>query len=280
MIRLPPRTPTQLSDAIFTQIVSRHTASEVTVLEDHFAQEQPIALVFNGISHAVMMATPVDLEAFAVGFSCSEGIVEHVSDIFDIEIEKHLEGIEVQITIAQACFLNLKAQRRTMTGRTGCGLCGVESLSLFEKENIPNAPVTSPHLELTRNILDRALAMLPDRQPIMKITGGTHAASWCSETGEILQTYEDVGRHNALDKLLGWYALTQSAEKSAPGWVLMTSRAGYELIRKLARLNIATLATLSAPTALALQTAQQFQIQLYSFCRPQTFLSHSLPPPR
>lgn len=237
-------------------------ATGAALAEDRVAEECPVALVFNGISHAVMMASPADLEEFATGFALSEGIVASPSEIHDLEIQIYPDGVEVSMQVAQPAFLALKDKRRTLTGRTGCGVCGTESLSLLDltPESVLPASRLPGHAEL-----QRALAELPEYQPLTRLTGCAHAAAWCSPQGAILRAFEDVGRHNALDKLLGWLAL----EKLAPaaGFVLMTSRASYELIRKLARRGVPVLATISAPTALAIRLAHASGITLLSFCR-------------
>ena len=237
---------------------------------DLVAEEYPVALVFNGISHAVMMATPCDLEAFATGFALSEGIVASRQEIHDVEVLFHASGAEVQISIAQSAFVNLKAQRRTLTGRTGCGVCGTESLQLLDLE--PQKVATRQTFVPDHSLIQRILAALPQHQPLMQATGCAHAAAWCAADGEILRVFEDVGRHNAMDKLLGWMARQEI--DPAQGLVFLTSRASYELVLKAARLNIPTIATISAPTSLAVRIAQAAGIRLLSFCRANGFVEY------
>lgn len=250
--------------------VSRHRHGELQSCQDVVAEEYPVSLVFNGISHAVMMATPCDLEEFAIGFTLSEGIVAHVREIHDLEVLFHADGAEIQLTIAQPAFLNLKAHRRTLTGRTGCGVCGTESLQLLDL--VPEKVDDSSAIVPDHQLIQRILADLPAHQPLMQATGGAHAAAWCTATGAIMRVFEDVGRHNALDKLLGWMA-RQEIDPAA-GLVFLTSRASYELIRKAARRNIPVMATISAPTSLAVRMAHEAGIHLLSFCRPNGFVEY------
>jgi len=231
---------------------------------DRVAEEFPVALVFNGISHAVMMTTPRDLEAFAVGFALTEGIVGAASDIFDIELAMHENGAEVRLRIAQEAFLLLKQRRRSLAGRTGCGVCGLESLALLDLAPAPLAPVPG-RAEILPEAVWRAARDLPARQPLMRETGGIHAAAWCAPDGGVLRVMEDVGRHNALDKLIGQLALARADLRQ--GFVFMSSRASYELVRKAARMQIPALATISAPTSLAIGIARQAGMRLLSFCR-------------
>jgi FdhD protein len=169
---------------------------------DRVVEELPIALVFNGISHAVMMATPIDLEAFALGFALSEGIVERASDVFDIEASCSADSAEVHLSVSQHAFMALKARRRALAGRTGCGVCGIESIALLDLD-----PARIDHagaaVDIGADAVNRAARELPAHQLLMRETGGIHAAAWCSRDGEIIDVFEDVGRHNALDKLIG-----------------------------------------------------------------------------
>ncbi|MDP5240914.1 formate dehydrogenase accessory sulfurtransferase FdhD [Uliginosibacterium sp. 31-16] len=256
--------------------VQRHRDGRDERVQDLVAEEVPVALVFNGISHAVMMASPADLEEFATGFALSEGILAAPGEIRDLEILQHTDGIEIAMTIAEPAFLALKDHRRSLTGRTGCGVCGTESLSLLDltPERVSPANFTVDHAAIRR-----ILAELPAHQPLTQATGCAHAAAWCSPAGEIQRVFEDVGRHNALDKLLGWLALRRIDHTD--GFVFLTSRASYELVRKVARRNIATLATISAPTALAIRLAHDAGIRLLSFCRDKGFVEYpaeSAPP--
>jgi FdhD protein len=231
---------------------------------DCIAAEVPVALVFNGISHAVMMATPADLEAFALGFALSEGLLASRDECRGIEVVDGGQGIEVQLEVASGAAARLQAQRRSLVGRTGCGLCGIDSLQRLDLVPQPlRLPAWADRL-LAATVL-RAFSQLPGLQALNAKTGAHHAAAWVSPTGEISGVMEDVGRHNALDKLLGQRALAKLPFDD--GFIIMSSRASYELVRKCARMGVPVLATISAPTTLAVDIARQAGMQLYGFCR-------------
>lgn len=256
-----------------SQKIVRHHAEVRRVDSDYVAEECPVALVFNGISHAVMMATPKSLREFAVGFSLTEGIVQKPSEIFELEVMEGCAGIEVQMIISQKSFFELKAKRRALAGRTGCGVCGIESLELLDLcpgkiANYPEKVVPSA------SVIERASHSLPGFQSLMHVTGGVHAAAWCSAEGDIIKVFEDVGRHNALDKLIGFLALQEVEMRN--GFVFMSSRASYELVRKVARMDIPMLATISAPTSLAIEIARMAGVSLVSFCRNDGFVEYVL----
>jgi FdhD protein len=256
--------------------VRRHRSGSVETAGDRIGQEWPIALVFNGISHAVMMCTPRDLEAFAIGFAISEGIVERGSDIHDIEVTMHAEGspipyAQVDLTVVQQAFVALKERRRALAGRTGCGVCGVESIDLLDlaPERVPD---TGFMARLAPDAIARAARALPEHQALTKLTGGLHAAAWCAADGTILRAFEDVGRHNALDKLIG--QLVRERADTTDGFVFLSSRASYELVRKAARVGIPMVATISAPSSLAVTIARQAGIRLLSFCREAGYVDY------
>ncbi len=228
---------------------------------DQVAVEAPVAMVFNGISHAVMMATPTDLEAFALGFALSEGLLLSKAECYGIEVEEGAMGCEVQLEIAAAAEMRLKERRRNLTGRTGCGLCGIDSLEALD---LAPAPLQAP-LQIEPSAIARAFAALPALQRLNMETGAHHAAGWASREGELIAVMEDVGRHNALDKLLGSRVLAR--QSTSDGFVIMSSRASSELVLKCARLQVPLLATISAPTSLAIGIAQNARVALYGFCR-------------
>ena len=266
-------------DAAVKRSVERYNRDDaMSADEDFVSNEIPVALVYNGISHAVMMATPKDLQTFALGFSLSEGIIASIDECYGIEVvpieaQVATRGLsaayEIRLEIASRRFAELKEKRRSLSGRTGCGVCGVESLSSFDL-NIRQVARPEWLNAIQPTILFNAFDALVDKQLINQQTGSVHAAGWVNTQGELVQVMEDVGRHNALDKLLGWYA-SQSRqelkEQQEPGFVIMTSRASYELIRKCALLDVPMLATISAPTALAIELAKQAQMRLYGLCR-------------
>lgn len=255
--------------------VQRHRGAAVETVTDHVGQEWPVALVFNGISHAVMMCTPRDLEAFAVGFAISEGIVERGSDIHDIEVELHDDGelphAEVQLQVVQQAFVALKEKRRALAGRTGCGVCGIESIDLLDL-NPERVPDTGFLQRLAPDAIARAAHGLPEHQALTRLTGGLHAAAWCDAAGAIRYAFEDVGRHNALDKLIGQLVLDRVDTKE--GFVFLSSRASYELVRKAARVDVPMVATISAPSSLAIAIARKAGVRLVSFCRETSYVDY------
>ncbi len=235
---------------------------------DWLAEEVPVALVYNGISHVVMMTTPKDLEAFAVGFSLSEGIIDSPADIFGMDVVTGCHDIEVQIELSSRRFMALKAQRRALAGRTGCGVCGVEQLEQIGKPLTP-LPFTQT-FPLAQ--LDSALAQLKDVQPVGQKTGCTHAAAWIHPEGGLIHGCEDVGRHVALDKLLGY----RSQAEWGNGAVLVSSRASYEMVQKSAMCGVEILFAVSAATQLAVEVAERCHLTLVGFSKPgrATIYSH------
>ena len=250
--------------------IVRHRGTHSQTVTDKVAEEVPVALVFNGISHAVMMATPRDLEELALGFALTEGIVGSAAEVYELEAHLLPAAAEVQLTIGQGAFMALKEKRRSLAGRTGCGVCGIESLALLDLEPEPMPPGVLPD-PLAPAIM-RAARELSRHQVLMCKTGGAHAAAWCGIDGAILQVFEDVGRHNAMDKLIGHLAAQRVDLRG--GFVFMSSRASYELARKAARMQIPLLATISAPTSLAIDIARQAGLKLVSFCREDGFVEY------
>lgn len=254
--------------------IAHQTSAQVTVdkvqdgqhqtQQDTLAEETPIALVYNGLSHAVMLASPADLEDFALGFSLAENIIDNPKQLYSIEVEVQTEGVALQMQVASACFAELKQRRRTMAGRTGCGLCGAESLT--QALRLPEQSVSraSP---VSLQEIHQALNALPKHQSLQQVTGATHACAWANLHGEILLVREDVGRHNALDKLVGARARQMQAGVDGAGFFVTTSRASYEMVQKTAAADIALLVAVSAPTALAVRLAEQLEITLIGFAR-------------
>ena len=243
-----------------TEIVTRHTwdRGQLRQDEDAIVTEVPVALVYNGVSHVVMMATPSDLEDLALGFSLSERVLERPEQLLDVEVLERAQGMELALTIGAGAFAALSQRRRNLVGRTGCGICGVESL----EQAIPPPVQVTGELRLPHPALQAALQALGQRQSLKRLTGGVHAAAWCDAQGRVELVREDVGRHNALDKLLG--ALQGSAH-SAAGFALVTSRASYEMVAKAAACNIQLLAAVSAPTSLAVSQARLSGLTLVGF---------------
>ncbi|MCK7015433.1 formate dehydrogenase accessory sulfurtransferase FdhD [Enterobacter roggenkampii] len=243
--------------------LSVHRPPHITdAIPDFLAEEVPVALVYNGISHVVMMASPKDLELFAIGFSLSEGIIEHPQDIYGMDVVQACNGLEVQIELSSRRFMGLKQRRRALAGRTGCGVCGVEQLNDIGK------PVSPLPFTQTFNLahLDPALEHLNDIQPIGQLSGCTHAAAWVLPSGEIAGGHEDVGRHVALDKLLGRRA--RESEVWQQGAALVSSRASYEMVQKSAMCGVEILFAVSAATTLAVEVAERCNLTLVGFCKP------------
>ncbi|PWC12304.1 formate dehydrogenase accessory sulfurtransferase FdhD [Brenneria roseae subsp. americana] len=238
----------------------RHQSSLSLTQSDWLAEEVPVALVYNGISHVVMMASPKDLEQFALGFSLSEGIIASPQDIYGMDVLPVCNGIEVQIELSSRRFAGLKARRRAMDGRTGCGVCGVEQLSEIGK---PVAPLPFTQT-FSLSHLDTALAQLKNVQQIGQLTGCTHAAAWITPDGTLQGGCEDVGRHVALDKLLGMRA----KQPWRQGAVLVSSRASYEMVQKSAMCGVEILFAVSAATSLAVEVAERCNLTLAGFSRP------------
>ena len=230
-----------------------------TERQDTLAKEVPVALVYNDIAHTVMMCSPRDLEDFAMGFSLTEGIIDKPADIYGIDIEEVCNGMEARIELATRCFVALKDHRRTLTGRTGCGICGAEQIQQVYK-NVAKLDRT-----LTFNVrqFDTCLQQLYEAQELGKQTGSTHAAAFFSVEGKLLAIREYVGRHVALDKLLGWHAKADKPQ----GFIVVTSRASYEMVQKTVSCGIEMLVAISAATDLAVQMAEQYNLTLVGFAR-------------
>ena len=232
------------------------------------AEEVPVALVFNGISHAVMMASPVHLEDFALGFALTEGLIDHASQLYGVEVIHQTNGIELQLDVAAQAEARLKERRRSMAGRTGCGLCGADSLAQV-KLALPQAPEV--HIDV--DAMHRAHAHMQALQPLKQQTGATHAAAWSNAKGEITLLREDVGRHNALDKLIG--ALFKTPTNLREGFICITSRASFEMVQKTVMAGAGALTAVSAPTRLAVELAEQHNLALAGLVRGQTFTAYS-----
>jgi FdhD protein len=229
------------------------------------ANEVPVALVLNGISQAVMLATPADLEDFALGFALAEGWITGPAELLDIEEHPApgapTPGLTLELRTTAAAAARAVERRRTLAGRTGCGLCGIESLELLPRP----ARRELPRIELQSQALANAMEGLAGGQVLNARCGGLHAAAWCDLQGRVLALREDVGRHNALDKLAG--AVLRGGWPRAEGFIVTTSRASVELVHKAIALGAGALATASAPTALAASTAREHGLALWAFVR-------------
>jgi len=256
-------------DGLATVAIERWQQQESQLLFDDVADEQPVALVYNGISYAVMMATPCQLEAFALGFSLSEGLIADASELYSVDIETHANGYEVQLRIAAQRMAELKARRRNLAGRTGCGLCGTESLAQAIR---PTSPVVSVELP-SQAAIQHAIVTMENHQPLQNQTGALHGAGWCDLNGDIHLLCEDIGRHNALDKLIG--SLSQQQVYLPNGFALISSRASYEMVQKACSAGISTLVAVSAPTSLAIKMASEAGLNLIGFARPGRFIIYN-----
>jgi formate dehydrogenase accessory protein FdhD len=225
------------------------------------ADEVPVALVYNGVSHAVMMASPADLADFALGFSLSEGILADATELLGIECVAAPPGLELRLTVPVGRFLALKERRRNLTGRSGCGLCGIEALA----EAIRPLPDLPRGLRVEMSAIRRALTSLSAHQPANRLAGAVHAAAWADTAGRIIAAAEDIGRHNALDKLIGHLAALPGGRPS--GFLLLTSRCSSELIAKAVTVGIEILVAISAPTGLALDLAERVGLGVVALAR-------------
>lgn len=219
-------------------------------------EEVPIAVLFNSQNYAVMMGTPTDFEDFATGFALAEGIVSTASDIEAVLVLPSEQGYAVDLAVPEARLNRNRMAKRSLEGRVGCGLCGIEDI----KDAIRMPAGMAPEVPLSPQAVARAYEALPDHQPMNAVNRTVHAAAWCSVDGAIRLSREDVGRHNALDKLIG--ALARNGTDLTQGFVLMSSRCSFELVQKCAIAGIGALATVSAPTALALTLARQAHLKL------------------
>ncbi|WP_245419736.1 formate dehydrogenase accessory sulfurtransferase FdhD [Phyllobacterium salinisoli] len=255
--------PTRLTRHPVSRVARRKggTTSAVRIVPE----ETPVAFSYGGTTHAVMMATPSDMEDFAVGFSLSEGIIENASDIREIAVEDHDQGIDIQITLAGDRREALNRRRRHMAGPVGCGLCGIESID----EALKPVALVGSNLHLTAGDIAQSVKLLSARQPLHTETGAVHAAGFYVPGKGIVAAREDVGRHNALDKLAG--ALARQGIDGANGAVVVTSRVSIEMVQKTAITGAPVLIAVSAPTALAIRTAEAAGITLVALVRGDEF---------
>ena len=225
-------------------------------------EETPVALSFAGTTHAVMMASPADLEDFAVGFSLTEGIISSPQEIEAVAIEEAGEGIDIQIRLRDVANTRFEARRRRLAGPVGCGLCGIESIdeAMRAIPKIRQSPLTLSASDITNSV-----RLLSREQPLHAETGAVHAAGFYVKAAGIVAAREDVGRHNALDKLAG--ALAKAGIDGASGAVVVTSRVSVEMVQKTAAIGSPFIIAVSAPTALAIRTADEAGVTLVALVR-------------
>ena len=228
---------------------------------EQVAEETPVALVYNGTPHVVMMATPADLEDFAFGFSITEELIHSSKDLLEIELVRYSQGIEVQMTVPPTADVVIAERTRRLTGRTGCGICGAESFSAVMKQLHPVTADAAIHPDAIHAALDS----LAKQQKLNAAAGAVHAAGWAGFDGNVTVVREDVGRHNALDKLIG--AMLKAGVDARQGFVVVTSRASFEMVQKTTVLGAPLLAAISGPTGLAVRLAQQAGLTLVGFAR-------------
>ncbi|MBB5046240.1 FdhD protein [Rhodopseudomonas rhenobacensis] len=260
----------QDSTIAFPSPATLHTASEIAVqplgrgkTTAMVAEEVPVGVLYSGIPHAVMMASPADLEDFAIGFSVTEGIIKSASEVREITTQQTCDGVELNLVLAPERFQAFLSRRRTrnLRGHTSCGLCGVEDVA-DTRADTPQAPAGQ---SFTQDAIRRALAALGGHQQLHRLTRAAHAAAWVSCEGDILLVREDVGRHNALDKLIG-AAMRQGTDLAA-GFCLITSRCSYEMVQKALMASMPAIVAISAPTGLAVRTAEAAGLTLVALAR-------------
>lgn len=257
-----------LDTPLSTFAVMQWRDGELKQAQDCLAEETPVALIYNGVSHAVMLATAQNLEDFALGFSLSEGIVQNASELYGIEVQVQNNGIELHCDIAGERFAQLKERRRTLAGKTGCGLCGAENLAQVMRypEPLPKQNI------FEAKSITRGLQAIQSQQTLQQKTGATHASAYVLPDGTVSVVREDVGRHNALDKLIGALARIEQHEA---GFIITTSRASFEMVQKAASAGVGLLVAVSAPTGLAVRVAQKCGLTLVGFARGDRYVVYS-----
>ncbi|MET0291388.1 MAG: formate dehydrogenase accessory sulfurtransferase FdhD [Steroidobacteraceae bacterium] len=257
--------------AVRTLSVRRWRSGQWQDVQDEVAAEVPVALTYNSIPHVVMLATPHDLEDLAVGFTVSEVLVENYSEIRGVRLDDSSGELELAISVEGSRLGALLERRRNLTGRTGCGVCGAETV----EDAIRRPPPVPAGGSAPREGVVAALRKLRSMQPLGEKTGSLHAAAWVSWSGEVQRVREDVGRHNALDKLIG--SKLRRGESFDDGYVMVTSRASYEMVQKTATLGIRMLVAVSAPTALGVELADACGVTLVGFAREEQQVVYSHP---
>jgi len=243
-----------------------HRAGGTAVANRMVPEETPVAFSFAGTTHAVMMASPADFEDFALGFSLTEGIIADPQEIEAIEVEDHGAGVDIQIRLKDRANTRFEARRRRLAGPVGCGLCGIESI---EEAMRSVDAVGASKLTLDADDIVRSVKLLSKVQPLHQETGAVHAAGFYIPGKGIVMAREDVGRHNALDKLAG--ALAKAGIDGASGAVVVTSRVSVEMVQKTAAIGSAFIIAVSAPTALAIRTADEAGMTLVALVRGEDF---------
>lgn len=260
-----------MGEGYVTRRVDRYRHGEHEQTTDAITEEVPVAMVYNDVPFAVMMVTPLDLEDFALGFSLSEGLVAKPEELQSIDVHPRLEGVELAMRVASDAVEQRAGSsgERLLPGRSGCGLCGARMLEDAVRHPAPVGE--GPRIEASA--LERALDTLRVAQPVNLATGSVHAAAWVDVQGTIVMVREDVGRHNALDKLIG--AMVKARIDPQRGFLLVTSRASYEMVTKAASAGMTLMAAISAPTALAIHLAESTHMTLVGFARPGSYVVYT-----
>jgi FdhD protein len=263
--------PGEASRATGAAAALRVAPRHATSVAETVAVETPIALVYNGIEHVVMMASPTDLEDFAVGFTLAEGIVGAADEVGAIDISEVAHGLRLDVAIPDADARRLQRHRRNLAGRTGCGLCGVAGID----QALRPLPKLPPGARIASSAIVKALGALPRGQRVNRQTGSVHAAAFCEAEGRVVVVREDVGRHNALDKVIG--AIARAGGEGGHGFAIVTSRCSMEMVQKAATVGIPVLVAISAPTSLAIELAETSSLCLVAFARGETFNVYTHP---
>lgn len=237
-----------------------------TIFERQVPIEVPVALEYSGLGYAVMMASPGDLEDFAIGHAIAEGLVANANDVSQVDLARVDGGWVVRAHLPDTAREALYARARTRVSDSSCGLCGVESIG----EALRPLPAVQAAIQTSRQAISLALASLNDYQPLNHVTGAVHVAAFCSADGRILYAREDVGRHNALDKLVG--AVRRADQDMGAGFLLLSARCSFELVEKAVRCGAPMLVTISAPTSLAIERAKSAGLALVCLARSDSAL--------
>ncbi len=245
------------------------TAQQEHDIQKEIASEVPVALVYNGVSHAVMMVTPEDLKDFALGFSLSEGIINGAEDMQSIGVREEENGLLLTMQIPEEKFMGVLRRKRNLTGTTSCSLCGIESL----EEAVRPLPPVQNSLQISSGAIYKAYDNLHEYQPEKMITGAVHGAAFVDTEGNIMLAREDVGRHNALDKMIG--AAVKEGIDPQSGFALLTSRCSFEMVQKTVAFGAPVLVAISAPTTLAVELAEEANLTLVALARKEKFMVFS-----
>jgi len=274
----PRSAPAELSTEVSTELstcrevrVQREHLGAVELVTDYVAEERPVALHYYRLPYVVMLASPADLEDLGVGFTLSEGIVDAADEIRGVELVRDGDALAVHLNITGERLSRILQRQRNLTGRTGCGLCGVESV----EEAIRHPTPVRDGVRVTSAEIHAQLVKLQSQQPVNLKTGSVHAAAWVLPGKGIQLVREDVGRHNALDKVIG--ALARAGTDASAGYLIITSRASYEMVQKAATVGVSLVVAVSAPTALAIDLAVKTNVTLIGFARADRHVVYAHP---